>query len=202
LSTGTSFSQSTKQAGSPKTTRSSGCLKSDRTATPGAERIVRTEYFRASVGAMLVNGAGKVLVLQRADAAKEAWQMPQGGLRTGENPERAIQRELREETGILPEHFKVIAVSTDWLAYELPEAYRNEKVGRGQVQKWFLCRFLGTPDVIRPDGIEFAAYEWVEMSRLLDLAAPFRRSVYERLVSDFAPYLDCDRPLIFGGGQR
>jgi len=150
----------------------------------------RTEYFRASVGAMLVNRAGKVLVLQRADVAGEAWQMPQGGVRRGEGLQQALQRELEEEIGILPEHFKIIVACRDWLAYELPEAYRNEKVGRGQVQKWFLCRFHGEPDAIRPDGIEFVAYEWVEQGRLLDLAASFRRTIYERLLSEFAPHLN------------
>jgi putative (di)nucleoside polyphosphate hydrolase len=145
----------------------------------------RTECFRASVGAMLVNDAGKVLVLQRADVKSEAWQMPQGGLRRGEDVHHALERELHEEIGILPEHFEVLAACTDWLAYELPEAYRNEKVGRGQVQKWFLCRFHGKPEDIQPDGIEFTAYRWVQPGRLLELAVPFRRSVYERLVSEF-----------------
>jgi len=150
----------------------------------------QTDYFRAGVGAMLFDAAGRVLVLRRADAAREAWQMPQGGLRRGEEPVRALEREVEEETGLLPGYFAVLAECADWLAYELPEPYRNEKVGRGQVQKWFLCRFRGAPDAVKPDGIEFVAYEWIERSRLLDLAAPFRRPVYERLLSDFAPGLD------------
>jgi len=160
---------------------------------PPRERMKKdgepTEYFRASVGAMLVDAAGRVLVLRRADVAEEAWQMPQGGLRRGEELQHALERELQEETGILAEHFRTIAASTDWLAYELPEAYRNEKVGRGQVQKWFFCEFLGDPEAIKPDGVEFVAYKWAEQRRFLDLAAPFRRSVYERLLSDFALHL-------------
>ena len=157
--------------------------------TPTEKEAERTEFFRASVGAMLVNAAGQVLVLQRADVAGEAWQMPQGGLRRGEDPQRALERELEEEIGILPEHYEVVAACTDWLAYELPELYRNDKVGRGQVQKWFLCRFHGEPEAIKPDGIEFVAYEWVDRGRLIDLAVSFRRPIYERLLSDFAPHL-------------
>lgn len=157
--------------------------------TATRESLEPTECFRACVGAMVVNEAGQVLVLQRADVANEAWQMPQGGIRRGEEAQHALQRELGEETGIFPEHFRVIAVCEDWLAYELPEAYRNDKVGRGQVQKWFLCRFLGDPDAVKPDGIEFVAYEWVEPDRVLGRAAPFRRSVYERLLSEFAHHL-------------
>ncbi len=149
----------------------------------------RTEYFRASVGAMLINASGSILVLKRADVKGEAWQMPQGGLRKGEDLQEALRRELREETGILPEHFRVLEVCKDWLVYELPEAYRNDKVGRGQAQKWFLCQFLGEPDSVRPDGIEFVSYEWVKAEELLDRAAPFRLSVYERLVAEFSSHI-------------
>ena len=153
------------------------------------EKGEHTEYFRASVGAMLINARGSILVLQRADVTSEAWQMPQGGLRKAEDLQAALRRELREEIGILPEHFRVLDVCKDWLVYELPEEYRNEKVGRGQAQKWFLCRFLGDLDSIKPDGIEFVSYEWVEKGELLDRAASFRRSIYERLVTEFSSYL-------------
>ena len=150
------------------------------------EEFECTEYFRAGVGAMLINARGSILVLQRADVKSEAWQMPQGGLRKGEDLQAALRRELREESGIHPEQFRILDVCKDWLVYELPDAYRNKKVGRGQAQKWFLCRFLGEPDSIKPDGIEFVSYKWVESDELLDRAAPFRRSIYERLVTEFS----------------
>lgn len=148
----------------------------------------RTEYFRAGVGAMLIDASGNILVLKRADVTTDAWQMPQGGIRRGEELQAALRRELREETSILPEHFRVLDACRDWLVYELPEAYRNDKVGRGQAQKWFLCRFLGEPNSIKPDGIEFVSYEWVDRTKLLDRAAPFRRAIYERLVAEFTSY--------------
>jgi len=156
--------------------------------TPITQEREHTEYFRASVGAMLINACGSILVLKRADVTSEAWQMPQGGLRKGEDLQAALRREFREETGILPEHFRILEACKDWLVYELPDAYRNEKVGRGQAQKWFLCQFLGEPDSIKPDGIEFVSYEWVERDELLHRAAPFRRSIYERLVTEFSSH--------------
>lgn len=149
----------------------------------------RSDYFRAGVGAMLVDAAGRILVLERTDAPSGGWQMPQGGLRPGEDPEAALARELREETGLPREEFTVAAVCREWLVYELPEPYRNEKVGRGQAQKWFLCRLRGAPASIVPDGIEFSASEWVDAGELLRRAASFRRPVYGRLLNEFSAHL-------------
>lgn len=137
---------------------------------------------------MPIDAGGNILVLKRADVTSDAWQMPQGGIRRGEDLQAALRRELREETSLLPEHFRVLDACKDWLVYELPEAYRNDKVGRGQAQKWFLCEFLGKPESISPDGIEFESYEWIKAEELLDRAAPFRRSVYERLIAEFSSY--------------
>lgn len=149
----------------------------------------RSDYFRAGVGAMVVDAAGRILVLKRADVATGGWQMPQGGIRTGEEPEATLARELGEETGLHPSDVEVLAVCREWLVYELPARYRNAKVGRGQAQRWFLCRLRRAPDRIRPDGVEFTACEWVGATELLRRAAPFRKPVYSRLVAEFSPYL-------------
>jgi 8-oxo-dGTP pyrophosphatase MutT (NUDIX family) len=56
--------------------------------------------YRPGAGVMLVNRDGKVFVAQRIDSTLEAWQMPQGGLDEGEEPQDGALRELEEETGI------------------------------------------------------------------------------------------------------
>ena len=149
----------------------------------------RSDFFRAGVGAMVIDAAGRILVLKRAGVAAEGWQLPQGGIRPGEEPAAALARELSEETALSPADVEVLAVCRAWLVYELPEAYRNAKVGRGQVQKWFLCRLRGAPEKIVPDGVEFSAHEWVDPAGLLRRAAPFRKPVYSRLLNEFAPQL-------------
>ncbi|HKR23758.1 MAG TPA: RNA pyrophosphohydrolase, partial [Allosphingosinicella sp.] len=95
---------------------------------------------------MLLNRAGKVFVAQRRDSTLEAWQMPQGGLDPGEDPQDGALRELEEETGIPPGKVEVIARCPVELTYDLPD----DLVGkmwqgkwRGQRQTWFLMRFLG-----------------------------------------------------------
>ncbi|WP_430991303.1 NUDIX domain-containing protein, partial [Escherichia coli] len=73
--------------------------------------------------------------------------MPQGGIDDGEDAQTAAIRELGEETGIAPDKVELIAIAPDELFYDLPE----ELVGkvwkgkwRGQRQRWFLYRFLGS----------------------------------------------------------
>ena len=45
--------------------------------------------YRPCVGVMVLNAAGEVFVGQRLDRDYEAWQMPQGGVDPGEDPEEA-----------------------------------------------------------------------------------------------------------------
>jgi putative (di)nucleoside polyphosphate hydrolase len=156
--------------------------------TTAGETGERSDYFRAGLGGMVIDSAGRILVLKRADVATGGWLMPQGGIRPGEEPEAAFARELGEETGLRPSDVEVLAVCREWLVYELPARYRNAKVGRGQAQRWFLCRLRGAAERVRPDGVEFTACEWVGATELLRRAAPFRKPTYRRLLNEFAPF--------------
>jgi putative (di)nucleoside polyphosphate hydrolase len=152
-----------------------------------------SQSFRANVGIVVARADGQVLVFERADKPGQ-WQLPQGGLDVGEEPREAALRELQEETGISPDHVKLIAEHPDWLAYELPPARRRRKTGRGQVQKWFLCRFLGTDadiDLVPPPGErqEFSAYRWVSLADLVEEVWEVRRPVYRALLREWAGVL-------------
>ena len=120
----------------------------------------------------------RVLAFERADAA-DSWQLPQGGLETGEEPIEGAWRELEEETGLTEEHVIARAEYPDWVAYEWPLEIMREhgKDGRrrGQVQKWFLFDAL-SPDIVpTPDGSEFVAWRWVEPRCLIEQVLDWRR---------------------------
>ena len=150
--------------------------------------------YRPCAGVMLLNARGEVFVGQRLDSVVEAWQMPQGGIDPGEAPLDAAIRELGEEAGIAPDKIELIAEAPEELHYDLPE----DLIGRvwkgkwrGQRQRWFLFRFLGTDaDVdIRTAEPEFRAWRWTAPETLPDLIVPFKRDLYARLLEIFGESL-------------
>lgn len=155
---------------------------------------IRNLPYRPCVGVMLVNRAGKVFVGQRIDSDMAAWQMPQGGIDKGEEPEAAALRELWEETGVTTDLVAVEGRTADWIAYDLPhELVPNIWKGRyrGQKQLWFLMRFLGTDDQIRIDTKhpEFSEWQWIDPKDLEASIVPFKRQVYSAVVGEFADAL-------------
>ncbi|MCE0506093.1 RNA pyrophosphohydrolase [Roseivivax sp. GX 12232] len=150
--------------------------------------------YRPCVGVMLANAKGEVFVGQRIDSELPAWQMPQGGIDPGEAPREAALRELLEETGIPAERVRVEAETADWVTYDLPhEIVPRIWKGRfkGQKQKWFLLRFLGSDDevTIETDHPEFSSWRWLPVAELPGQIVPFKRAVYEAVVAELGPKL-------------
>lgn len=156
-----------------------------------------SRLYRPCVGIMVVNRAGRVWIGRRHDAPDEPegpgawWQMPQGGIDTSEDPAKAARRELAEETGIVS--VEVMAESLRWYSYDLPEQLRPKAWGgryRGQRQKWFAMRFIGSEDEIqlaRPGHpAEFDSWRWADIGELLGLIVPFKRVVYQQVIKEFA----------------
>ena len=146
--------------------------------------------YRSNVGIMLINDDGHVFVGQRLDNNQNAWQMPQGGIDGDEDPQSAAYRELLEETGIEPENVKFLATSSKWLLYDLPEDLIPKLWDgkyRGQKQKWFLFKFLGTnKDInISTEHPEFSSWKWIPKENLLEEIVPFKKSVYESVLREF-----------------
>lgn len=154
--------------------------------------------YRRCVGQMVINREGLVWIGCRADAKIDAegpgnwWQMPQGGIDDGEEPEAAARRELVEETGM--HTVALLAEHPQWVHYDLPAELIGKAWGgkyRGQTQKWFAYRFLGEDSEVSiapPAGhaAEFLAWRWAPASEVVGLVVPFKREVYSAVLHAFA----------------
>lgn len=148
--------------------------------------------YRRNVGIMLLNRDGHAFVGKRVDTPEHAWQMPQGGIDSGEVAAEAALRELEEEVGTA--RAEILAETPGWLSYDLPPELAGtlwKGKWKGQAQKWFALRFTGEDRDIRIDTKhpEFCAWRWVPRGELVGLIVPFKRPVYEAVLAALEPRL-------------
>jgi 8-oxo-dGTP pyrophosphatase MutT (NUDIX family) len=145
--------------------------------------------YRRGVGIMLINSRSEILIARRNDVPGEAWEMPQGGIDSGESPRQAAYRELKEEIGT--DNARIVAESDNWLYYDLPEELAKKSWhGRwkGQRQKWFVMLFKGDDTEINlaTGHPEFDAWRWTTISELESLAVSYKKKLYMSLLREFA----------------
>ena len=140
--------------------------------------------YRVGVGIIVLNKENKIFVAKRIDNPRGFWQMPQGGVDEGEDFLSAAYRELEEETSI--KNVELITEIDEITTYELP----NHLLGKiwkgkfkGQKQKWFLMRHLGSDDEININTSkpEFFEWKWIELNSITKIVVNFKLNVYKIL---------------------
>ena len=149
--------------------------------------------LRSGVGIVVLNKENKVFVAKRIDNPKNFWQMPQGGVDKNEDFYTAALRELNEETSIVS--VKLIKEIENRFTYILPDNLIGiiwKGKFKGQVQKWFLMRFVGDDSEININTIkpEFLEWKWLNVDDLPKIAVNFKRDIYQNLKKEIKKIID------------
>ena len=149
--------------------------------------------LRRGVGIVLLNKENKVLVAKRIDNPKNFWQMPQGGVDEGEDFYHAALRELKEETSIIS--VKLIKEIVNKFTYILPDHLIGiiwKGKFKGQIQKWFIMRFVGNESEININTKhpEFLDWKWIDLKDLTKIAVSFKLEVYKQVKSEVLKILN------------
>ena len=154
-------------------------------------QVIDSDGYRPNVGIILTRPDGRLLWARRI--RQDAWQFPQGGIRSKETPQQAMYRELEEEIGLEPRHVDILGSTRGWLRYRLPERFirRHQKpICVGQKQVWFMLRLVGEERYVRLDlssRPEFDNWRWVNYWHPLSEVVAFKRTVYKKALKELAP---------------
>ncbi len=130
-------------------------------------RLVRIgqKRFTGTVGAVIFDDQGQILLLDHVFRPEDGWGIPGGFISKGEQPEAALRRELREEIGIEVQDVELV------LARTLPKSR--------QIEIYFRARALGRPE---PCSFEIKSAGWFSVDDLpMDLSKDQRRLIRRAL---------------------
>lgn len=122
--------------------------------------------FAVTAGGVVTDERGRVLLLHHVFRRGSRWGIPGGFLTKGEQPEDAIRRELREETGMRLE--------------EVEFAYARTLRRPRQVEIIFRCRAHSTALPQPVSSVEVDDARWFELEGLPPGLAPDQRRLIER----------------------
>lgn len=156
--------------------------------------------YRSAIGIVIANQWNEVLVGRRIDMENQ-WQFPQGGINPNEQPQHAVLRELKEETGIQQDSVEILCHTRESLKYDYPQSVVRKlnamKTWRyvGQEVQFFLLRYLSTDQQIDVHNVpkpEFDAWKWVNFWEPLNFIVEFKRESYRRALTELAPKLELE----------
>ena len=134
---------------------------------PAAKNFEETHPPLATVGALIFNGAGEVLMI-RTHKWSNLWGIPGGKIKWGEPSEAALRREIEEETGLDVTDIEFVLVQD---CIHSKEFYREAHF----VLLNYTCHCAGKPDVILNDEARESRWVTVAEACQLPLNTPTRK---------------------------
>lgn len=133
------------------------------------------EIYRVAASALVLRpvsvcapeGCGEVhqVLLLHKPRKNDAWQLPQGGVETGETILQAALRELQEEAGIT--QAEVLGESSRRYQYDFPPTFRRFRPDnvRGQEIHFIIAR-VAADTTVNVDQREIDSFAWVDPEQL------------------------------------
>jgi 8-oxo-dGTP diphosphatase len=128
-------------------------------------KIIRVtqKKFTASVGVIITNADEKILLLEHILRPGSGWGIPGGFIEPGEQPEQAVHRELREETGIKLENVKMLRVRT--VNRHIEFLFRAESNDNAEVKSH-----------------EITSLDWFAVDEMPSEMSPIQKTVIEKVL--------------------
>ena len=121
--------------------------------------------FTASVAVIVFNEKGEVLLLDHVLRPQSGWAIPGGFMNFGEQPDKALRREICEETGLRLKNLEMFRVRTIGKHVEI--LFRAEADGVAEVKSF-----------------EINAIGWFKTDSLPEKMTPIQKSIVEELLRD------------------
>jgi len=85
--------------------------------------------FAVTAGAVILDNAGRVLLLKHRFRPGTGWGMPGGFMQEGEQPEEALRRELREEVGLEVEKLELLTTRAFKVPRQVEIVFTAQAIG-------------------------------------------------------------------------
>ena len=135
-----------------------------------AERIMPTHIV--AVGGIVVNDDGKLLLVK--NSYRGIWEYPGGQVEIGENLIEALQREIREESGIEVEVGELFCISSNTCKYP---GHSGVKEVPTKVMMDFICKPVGGAEHTSDETSDVGWFTLDEAQALI--AAPALRERFQ-----------------------
>ncbi|MHB8871548.1 MAG: WecB/TagA/CpsF family glycosyltransferase [Candidatus Doudnabacteria bacterium] len=161
-------------------------------------KVFMSMPYRQNVASVILNKENMVFVAKRGREAEkygsvteDHWQFPQGGVDENEDLEKAVLREVREETNISA--LSILGKSEKTHSYLWNSTIRtlwfNRLKFKGQEQTIFYLKYQGNSSEIKLDGEELTEYKWVKPSEVKNIIHSVRSGMVDIVLEDLKKYI-------------
>ncbi|MEK7652127.1 MAG: WecB/TagA/CpsF family glycosyltransferase [Patescibacteria group bacterium] len=161
-------------------------------------KVFMSMLYRQNVASVILNKENMVFVAKRGREAEkygsvieDHWQFPQGGVDSKENLEKAVLREVREETNITD--LSILGKSEKTHSYlwnsTIRKLWFNRLKFKGQEQTIFYLKYHGNGSEIKLDDEELTEYKWVKPSEIKTVIHSVRSGMVDIVLEDLNKYI-------------